>query len=243
MHSKTTGNFLLLSLSEAVRNEILDQSELLHLDLHDKIYEANQAIEFVDFPEIGVMSVVRPFKDGPEIEVATIGNEGVVGLSVASGVNSVNQRAYCQVEGSSHRIPVPSFLLILEKHTELRNLCRLYAATLADHMACNIGCNQVHTVEQRCAKWLLVTQDRMNQEQFVLTQQFLAIMLGVSRTSVNQAASAFASANAISYVRGKLNIIDRPALLVASCCCYQDTKDYFNKVFPAFSQLSNRNLS
>jgi CRP-like cAMP-binding protein len=226
-------NRLLRRLSTDVSSALLRVSDLIHLDLREPIYEANKPILFIDFPESGVMSLVRPCDDGTEVEVANIGNEGLVGMSVTLGVSSVADRAFCQVEGSSYRMATPAFLDIFANNLELRVVCHRYLATVLDQMSSNIGCNETHTVENRCARWLLLTHDRVMASSFVLTQEFLAIMLCISRTSVNKAAGDLAEKGLIRYSRGKITILDRPGLELASCGCYLRSKIYFDEIMIA----------
>jgi len=230
MQILTAQNLFLTRLPGYIKQTIVEASDIVHMDLREKIYEANQPIQFVDFPIDSVMSVVRPCDDGSEVEVANIGCEGMVGVAVTLGVEKVSERAFCQVEGSSHRIKTEVFLSLFEKHVEIQKLCQRYTSTIIDQMACNTGCNQTHSVEQRCARWLLMTHDRVQKDQFVLTQEFLSIMLGVSRTNVNAAAGVLSAANLISYTRGNLKILDRLGLEQASCSCHKALNDYFTIV-------------
>ena len=228
-----TRNLLLMSLSEGVRREITSAAEIIHLDLRERIYEANQVIEHVDFPEIGVMSIVQQCENNRELEVITVGYEGMVGVTVALNVPFVSQRAYCQVEGRSLRVKRADFLNLLEKNEELKTMCLRYAATMLDQMAFNLVCNNSHDIHHRCAKWLLFTHDRMHHNQFVITQEFLAIMLGCSRTGVNAAAGKLAERGIIKYARGKMTVLDRPGLEASSCSCYKVSSNYYSRVLTA----------
>lgn len=223
-------NLLLLSLAPDITQEILNQSELVHLDLREHIIEPNKTIGFIDFPETGVMSILQPMADGSLVEIANIGNEGMVGVTVALGVSTIGELIFCQVEGSAWRIPAKLFLPLLKNHPTLLSLCHRYAVTLFDQVARNTGCNRTHSIEERCARWLLLTQDRCHSNQFILTQEFLSLMLGVSRTGVNLAAGMLSKAQLISYVRGKVTILDRAGLEAVSCECYQAMTSYFKQI-------------
>lgn len=191
---------------------------------------AGKPITFIDFPESGVVSLLQPMQDGSLVEIANIGNEGMVGVSLALGVARTGEIAFCQVEGTSWRIGADNFLVLTKQHSELHALCQRYAVTLFDQVARNTGCNRTHSIEERCARWLLLTQDRCHSNQFVLTQEFLSLMLGVSRSGVNLAAGILAKAQLISYVRGKVTILDREGLESVSCECYAELVSYFHRV-------------
>jgi CRP-like cAMP-binding protein len=230
MSSIEPRNLLLRSFSEATRRAGLDASELVHLDLRDDIIVRDKPITFVDFPENGVMSILTPMENGSLVEIANIGKEGMVGVSVLMGVHDVSEVAFCQVQGSAYRIATEQFLALTKRFPEIAPLCQRYAMTLFDQVARNTGCIRTHTIEERCARWLLLTHDRCNADQFVLTQEFLALMLGVSRTGVNLAAGVLAKAGLIHYVRGKITILDRKGLESVSCDCYFAMNDYFSKI-------------
>ncbi len=223
-------NLLLRSLPSEIWRAMIDKSELIQLDLHESVIKPNVAMTFVDFPESGVMSILQPMADGELIEVANIGNEGMLGVTALFNALEIGQTAFCQVEGKSHRIEMASFVELLNKHPLLRTVCERYAITLFDQLARNSGCFRTHEVDRRCARWLLSTHDRCHGKAFVLTQEFLSLMLGVSRTSVNQAAGALARAELISYVRGKVIVLDRKGLEQASCVCYSQMSAYYEKI-------------
>jgi CRP-like cAMP-binding protein len=139
--------------------------------------------------------------------------------------------AFCQVEGSGWRIPVEKFKQMLEKSSELNELCKKYLATFLNQVARNSGCNWSHSIEERCARWLLLTHDRVDGDEFHLTQEFLATMLGVTRGGVNLAAGSLAKANLITYVRGKITVLDRLGLEKSTCECYSSIRSYFDRTF------------
>lgn len=185
----TIRNLLLNRLPEAVTQAVLAAGEFVHIDMRESLIEANKPIQFVDFPETGVMCLLTPMSDGSLVEIATIGREGMVGVPVALGVNTISQMAFCQVPGTAWRLPEASFLELMSQHPELCLLSQRYAAALFEQVAVNTGCNRTHTSEERCARWLLLTRDRCESDEFPLTQEFLATMLGVSRTGINRECS------------------------------------------------------
>lgn len=223
-------NLLLRKLSEPVRQDLLSVAEFVHIDIRENLIEPNKPIPFVDFPESGVMCLLTPMSDGSLVEIATIGKEGMMGVPVALGVHSVSEVAFCQVPGTAWRVPREQFLRLLQQHDELSLLCRRYAAALFEQVAINTGCNRTHSIEERCARWLLLTRDRCGSDEFVLTQEFLATLLGVSRTGINLVAGMFSKAKLISYVRGKITILDAPGLEEVCCDCYFAMRKQFEKV-------------
>ncbi len=223
-------NLLLRKLSEAVRNDVLSVAEFVHIDIRENLIEPNKPIEFIDFPESGVMCLLTPMSDGSLVEIATIGKEGMVGVPVALGVHTVGEVAFCQVPGTAWRVPREHFVKLLQKHNELSLLCTRYAAALFEQVAINTGCNRTHSLEERCARWLLLTRDRCGCDEFVLTQEFLATLLGVSRTGINLVAGMFSKAKLISYVRGKVTILDHLGLEEVCCDCYFAMRKQFDNV-------------
>lgn len=223
-------NLLLRKLSPPVRQAVLSAAEYEHVDMRESLIKPNKQIEFVDFPESGVMCLLTPMSDGSLVEIATIGKEGMIGVPVALGINSVGEVAFCQVPGTAWRIQSLRFQQLLEEHIELANLCRRYSVALFEQVAINTGCNRSHSNEERCARWLLLTRDRCDTDEFPITQDFLATMLGVSRTGINLVAGMFSKAKLISYVRGKMTILDRAGLEEVCCECYFKMRTQFSRV-------------
>ncbi|MBY0548326.1 MAG: Crp/Fnr family transcriptional regulator [Candidatus Obscuribacterales bacterium] len=226
----TNRNLLLNRLPAPVVQAILGAAEFVHIDMREGLFEPNKPIEFVDFPESGVMCLLTPMSDGSLVEIATIGREGMVGVSVALGVPSVGAVAFCQVPGTAWRLPRESFQELVSQHGELGFLSQRYAMALFEQVAINTGCNRTHTVEERCARWLLLTRDRCDSDEFPMTQDFLATMLGVSRTGINLVAGMFSKAKLISYVRGRITILDRPGLEEVCCDCYFMMRKQFDRI-------------
>lgn len=216
----TNNNLLLASLPLAVAASIVRGSEFVHFDLRDKVIEPNEPIKFVHFVESGVMSLLKVMEDGSPVELATIGNEGMLGVPLATGIDSISALVMCQVESSAWRIPIADYNTLTKSAPSLVQLGLRYAMVLFEQIALTTGCNQTHSVDKRCAKWILLTHDRSKNSTFPMTQEFLANMLGISRTIVNATAVRLQEHQIISYVRGKITILDRLALEGESCECY-----------------------
>ena len=193
-------------------------------------YDPLRPISHVYFVETGVISIVSIMRDRTAIETATIGCEGVIGLPVYLGVDAVPEQAFVQVPGEALRVPAPQFRALAPRMPVLQQLldrCAVCIFTLAAQCS---GCNRVHTMEQRCARWLLMVHDRVPGDEFELTQDFLSQMLGVRRATVSETASQLQQAGLISYSRGRIVIVDRPGLERIVCECYGIIRSTFARI-------------
>lgn len=240
-------NRLLAALPAAELDELLSKAELVKLEIRDLLFDPDKPIEFVYFFEHGVGSVLGVMSDGTSIETATIGNEGFVGLAVFHGVDTTPAQSFCQVSGEAYKIASSDFRAFLESHPgELRKVLDRYTEALFTLVAQSSACNRMHNVRQRCARWLLITHDRVGNDEFDLTQSFLAQMLGVRRASVNQIARGFQQAGAIRYTMGKMKILDRRLIEDVVCECYLIIKREFDRLLGGVagpSPLDDVNLS
>ena len=223
-------NRVLGALSEREFKRLTPHLQLVPLERNDSAYEPNRAITHVYFPLNGIISVVTVMEDGTELEAATVGNEGCVGIPVFLGSNKSSTKAFCQVPGMSVRIKREHFCRQAASSEEFRNILRRYTEALLVQLAQTAACNAVHRVEQRCARWLLQTHDRMRGDHFTLTQEFLGGMLGVRRAGVSEACSRLQEQQLIRYTRGVVEIIDREGLERASCECYRATQKEFDRL-------------
>jgi len=199
--------------------------DLHDLDIRAVLYLPNTTIETAYFPESGVMSIVTPFDDGPSVEALTVGFEGFIGLPLILSADSTLTKAFCQVPGRVWAISADNLLKNIAGSPRLSLLLRRYAQTVFDTMAQNAACNRLHTIEQRCARWLLLTHDRIESDTFSLTQEFLAIMLGVRRPGVNLVAKMLQTSGLIAYKHGKITILDRDGLEKVCCECYKTVRN------------------
>ncbi len=197
------------------------------------LYEANSPIKFVYFIETGVASLVNSMVNGDAAEVGTIGNEGLVGMPVAFGDQQAPNSVYMQVAGSGLRMEAAQFWNEMQRSAFMRRLMLHYAHAFFNLVAQSAACNTFHRLDQRCCRWLLMTRDRMQTDQFLLTQEFLAMMLGVRRAGVTVAASALKRARLINYVRGRVTILNPDGLQKHSCECYGVTKREFDRLLGA----------
>jgi len=200
------------------------------LEYRQSLYRAHKPIGFVYFIETGVGSLVNTMANGDAAEVGTIGNEGVVGLPLLLGDDRAPTSVYVQVPGSGLRMKATLFNRELARSASMRTVMLRYTHAFFNQVAQSAACNHFHSLEQRCCRWLLMTYDRMQADEFLLTQEFLAMMLGVQRTGVTAAAGALQRAGLIRYSRGNVTILDRSELMRRSCECYGVSKKEFDRL-------------
>ncbi|MGY1884863.1 Crp/Fnr family transcriptional regulator [Blastococcus sp. SYSU DS0753] len=216
-------NAVLGGMDEQALAPLLPDLHQTPLTLGQVLHEPGEPVTAVYFPLVGVVSVVADVGDDELVETATIGQEGMVGLSAFLGADggAPTERALVQVAGDALTMSAED----LHRHTAdvdgpLAARLRRVTQAMFTQLARNAACNRVHTVRQRAARWLLMTADRMDRPTFELTQHFLAQMLAVRRTSVSEAARSLAEDGCITYTRGAITIVDRPRLRAHACDCY-----------------------
>jgi CRP-like cAMP-binding protein len=224
------GNRLLGALPCAEYERILPHLEGIPIATKQVLSEADAPIPHVYFPTGGVVSLVSFMERGAAVEIATIGREGMVGLPVFLGADSMPQRAFGQVSGFAFRMEAGAFRAEVARNDALVRLLNRYTQAMFVQVAQTAACNRVHPVEKRCARWLLQTHDRVGEDVYTLTQEFLAQMLGVQRPSVNAAARTLQKSGLIKYIRGRITIVDREGLESASCACYGIIQREFDRL-------------
>ena len=187
--------------------------------------EAGDEVDQIYFPHYGMLSLLAVLRDGKAIETATVGREGVVGAMAGLGLYKSLVRVVAQMPMACSKIAASHFRTVAAASDPVRNLCIRYNEVLLSQARVTAACNALHTIEARFCRWLLQSADRAAGDTVNLTQEFLAEMLGVRRTSVTEVASKVQSAGAITYSRGVIRILDRPALMRMSCECYQTLLD------------------
>lgn len=200
---------------------LLLQSAGRMVDIAPKVVitEANHPIQHIYFPETAVISLVTVVSEGA-IEAMTIGNDGFYGIPVFHGLDSTCSRAICQIPGRALRIDVDQFRKVIPESRSISRLLARYAQLLIEVLSQSAACNRLHVIEQRCARWLLMSHDRVGRDDFALTQVFLAQMLGVRRPGVTVAIGILERAGLISHTRGRIRIEDRAGLEKVACECY-----------------------
>ena len=224
-------NRLLDSLPANVSDRVKQNLEKVTFTVRKLLYESNAPIEYIYFPLGGVMSLVVEMEDGGTVEVGTIGNEGMVGTPVFLGAEKSPTKAFCQVPGDCLRMPVASFKRELSAEDGiLRDRVSRHAQGMINQISQSVACNHLHSIEERTARWLLMTHDRVGQNELLLTQEFLAQMLGVRRPSVTVAAGLLDKAGLITYKRGRITVVDRERLEEAACECYSVVKREYERL-------------
>ena len=194
--------------------------EEMDIAVRHEVFHANGPIEHVYFPQSCVISVHTRMQDDLAVEIAAVGREGMVGLPVFLGGQQTPATAFCQISGRSLRMEADAFRAAVANGSGFSTVLLRYTQALLTQVSQSAACNRVHSIEKRCARWLLSTHDSVDSEFFELTQEFLAEMLGVRRPSVSVAAGILQRAGFIRYSRGRVQIIDRAGLESAACECY-----------------------
>jgi CRP-like cAMP-binding protein len=223
-------NRLLASLPNEEFERLQPYLELVLPKLKQELYQPNTPIEFVYFPLGGVYSLLSQTSEGDLIEVATVGNEGMVGLPIFLGAKQIPGVAMCQIPGDLLRMRAEDMRTQVTPSTPLYDLLHRYTQALFNLIAQTALCNRIHSIEQRCCRWLLLTHDRVGTDQFPFTHEFLSQMLGVRRAGVSQIAARLQNAGFISYRYGKITVLDRAGLEATSCECYELIKIEFERL-------------
>jgi CRP-like cAMP-binding protein len=215
-------NLLLASLPKVDRDRVVSTLEIVPLKLRELLHKPAERIDHVYFPGGGFCSVVTVLEDGSMVEVATIGREGAVGVTAV--FDGTPAPSASMVQGASetcYRMTVGAFRREMDGRGAFYELLTRYGQALVGFIMQSTACNAVHTVEQRLARWLLMAQDRMESDDFPLTQEFAAMMLGATRPTVSLVAATLQKAGLITYHRGRVTVLDRKRLEAASCECYR----------------------
>ena len=199
---------------------LLSHGEEISCPLRQKLFEVGDPIEVVYFPLTGMASLVIVLSNGTAIEASTVGREGFVGLPLLNGVPTARFRGICQIEGNFFVLNAKVFLSIIDRLPELKRRLRRYGQFASEAMAQGAACNSVHSVEQRCARWLLITADATGTTEFSLTQEFLAQMLAVRRPGVTVVLGSLVQKGLVSKRYGRIKLIDVDGLKNISCECY-----------------------
>lgn len=223
-------NRLLQRLDSGIRKSLLPHLKLVELGIKQFVYEPNRPIANVYFPIDGVISLLAPPEAGSSIEVATIGNEGFAGLPLFLGAKRSPGSCFSQVPGKALRMSAAHFLAAIKNNGNLTAILHLYTQALMIQISQGTACNRAHTIQQRCARWLLLTHDRVGRDEFLLTQEFLGQMLGIRRASVGEIATALQKRGLIKYSRGQLQITNRKGLESVSCVCYSIIRKEYDRL-------------
>jgi CRP-like cAMP-binding protein len=223
-------NRLLSLLSDSDYERLRPHLSRVVFDYRKSLYEASRPIERVYFPIDGVASLVITTAEGTGVEVGTIGSEGIVGLPICLGDREAPSSVYVQVPGTALQMDARIFRAELDRNPTLNLIMLRYVHAFFNQIAQSAACAHLHKVEQRCCRWLLMTRDRMPSGDFLLTHEFLGMMLGVRRSTVTDVMGGLQRAGLVRYRRGHVTILDREALQQRSCECYGISKLEFDRL-------------
>ena len=223
-------NRLLKNLPPATQRRLRKHLEVVTLSQRDSLHEPGKPFRYVYFPETAMATLLTVLKDGAHTEVASVGCEGIVGLSAFLGARTSPRRALCQMPGTAWRLSTKELLRHTRRGGPLSDALHRYALALFTLIAQVATCNRQHTIEQRCCCWLLMTHDRVDGDEFFVTHEFLAEMLGARRAGVTVIAGNLQRAGLITYTRGRITILNRQGLEKAACECYEAVRGTFDKL-------------
>jgi CRP-like cAMP-binding protein len=225
-------NLLLAALPDAEWARWLPQLEWVDMPLGQVLYESGSTLSHVYFPTTAIISLLYVLQNGSSAEIAVVGNEGLVGISLFMGGETTPSRAVVQSAGKGLRLPAPvlkdEFKLAPVLHLLLR-----YTQALITQMSQTAVCNRHHSLDQQLCRWLLLSLDRLQGNELVMTQELISNMLGVRREGVTEAALQLQAANLIRYARGRITVLDRPGLEKRTCECYGVVKREYDRLLPA----------
>ena len=225
-------NRLLAILHESERERLFQHLELVPMPLGEAIYESGGQLSHVYFPTTAIVSLLFVMEDGASAEIAVVGNEGVVGIALFMGGESMPNRAVVQSEGHAYRLDGQLLRQEFERSGGLQHLLLRYILALLAQMAQTAVCNRHHTVDQQLCRWLLLSLDRLPSNELSMTQELIANMLGVRREGVTQAAGKLQKAGLINYHRGHITVLDRLGLEARVCECYEVVRKEFHRLLP-----------
>ena len=225
-------NHLLVALPASDYERVAPKLELIPMELGDVLYESGDTLRYVYFPVTCIISLLYVMEDGASAEIAVVGNEGILGISLFMGGNTTPSRAIVQSAGHAYRLKADLLKNEFERYGPTMHLLLRYTQALITQMAQTAVCNRHHSVDQQLCRWLLLSLDRLESNELSMTQELIANMLGVRREGVTEAAGKLQHAGVIHYSRGRITVLDRPSLEARSCECYQVVKTEFDRLLP-----------
>ena len=224
-------NHLLAALPAAELERLKPNLELIHLPLGDVLYESGGRLSYVYFPTSTIISLHYILENGASSEIAGVGNEGMLGISLFMGGESTPSWATVQTAGYGYRLKAALLMQEFNQGGTVQRLLLRYTQALITQISQTAVCNRHHTIEQQLCRWLLLTLDRLNSQELVMTQELIASMLGVRREGITEAAGKLQQAGIIRYRRGHITVLDRAGLHGHVCECYDVVKKEFDRLF------------
>jgi CRP-like cAMP-binding protein len=223
-------NHLLAKLTDEQFRPLLPFLDLVEIKLKEVLVRQGDPIEYVYFPSIGAFSCIVYMEDGSGVEVGTIGNEGFTTVEMLLDATIATETVVCQVSGASLRMSANDFRTVMPNARGLSKILKCSGQAYLAQVSQSVACNRLHSTDIRFARWLLITHDRVQGDEFEITQEFLAAMLGVHRPSVSVVAGLFQQAGIIRYTRGRMKILDRARLEDSACECYAMVRSQFERL-------------
>jgi CRP-like cAMP-binding protein len=225
-------NHLLDALPQSDYERLLPHLELISLGLGNVLYESGDRLHHVYFPTTSIISLLYVMEDGASAEIAIVGNEGLLGISLFMGGETTPSRAVVQSAGHAFRLKAELLKTEFARFGPTMHLLLRYTQALITQMAQTAVCNRHHSIDQQLCRWLLLSLDRLRSNELLMTQELIANMLGVRREGVTEAAGRLQEAGLIHYTRGRITVLDRPGLEARSCECYRVVKAEFDRLLP-----------
>ena len=225
-------NHLLHALPSVVYDRISTKLEVVELKLGDVLYESREKLSYVYFPTTAIISLLYVMENGASAEIAIVGNEGILGISLFMGGDTTPNRAVVQSAGQSVRLKSQLLKNEFSRFGPMMRLLLRYTQALITQMSQTVVCNRHHSVDQQLCRWLLLSLDRLQSTELSMTQELIANMLGVRREGVTEAAGKLQKAGLIRYRRGTITVLDRPGMESRVCECYQVVKTEFDRLLP-----------
>jgi CRP-like cAMP-binding protein len=225
-------NYLLAALSAVELKRLKRNLKPVDMPLGEIVYESGRLQDYVYFPTTCIVSLLYVLENGASAEIAVVGNEGVVGISIFMGGGTTPSRAVVQSAGSAYRLPAQWMQKEFTRGGEMQHLMLRYTQALITQMTQTAVCNRHHSVDQQLCRWLLLSIDRLPSPELTMTQELIANMLGVRREGVTEAAGKLQKAGVISYRRGHIKVLNRPKLEGMSCECYEVVRRETARLLP-----------
>jgi CRP-like cAMP-binding protein len=225
-------NHLLAAFPAPERERLFSQLQLVPMPLGMVLYESGDALRYVYFPTNCIVSLLYVLADGASAEISVVGNEGLIGIALFMGGETTPSRAIVQSAGFAYRLNGQALKAEFHRHGEVQLLLLRYTQALITQMAQTAVCNRHHSVDQQLCRWLLLSLDRLSSNKLVMTQELIANMLGVRREGVTEAAGKLDKLDIIRYARGRITVLNRPALEQRCCECYSVVKKETDRLLP-----------
>ena len=232
-HPDRRSNHLLAALPDAEWQRWLSELEFIDMPLGQVLYESGNTLSHVYFPTTSIVSLLYVMQNGESAEIAVVGNEGIVGISLFMGGGSTPSRAVVQSAGRGLRLNAQILKREFNQNGPVLHLLLRYTQALITQMAQTAVCNRHHSLDQQLCRWLLLSLDRLRDNELVMTQELIANMLGVRREGVSGAALNLQQAGLIRYTRGHISVLDRAGLEKRTCECYGVVKEEYDRLLPA----------